>query len=113
MRLKADWALSCALAFVLGAALGEAVAAGDPVAGKQLATRCAPCHGIDGVAKQPDVPHIAGESEIYLIKQLKAFRSGERQNPQMSLMAKPLTDEDIANLVAWYSSIELTVRLPE
>ena len=59
------------------------------------------------------MPHIAGESDIYLIKQLKAFRSGERQDPQMSVMAKPLSDEDIANLAAWYSSIKITVTLPE
>ena len=100
---------------ILAAALvlGEAAAAGDPVAGRAHANRCVPCHGVDGVAKQPHVPNIAGESVFYLTKQLKAFRSGERQDPQMSLMAQPLTDEEIANLAAWYSSIGITVTLPQ
>lgn len=102
-----------ALGLAAAVALGDAAAAGDPVAGRALAKRCAPCHGIDGIAKQPHVPHIAGESVIYLTKQLKAFRSGERQNEQMSLMAQPLTDEEIADLVAWYTSIEITAKLPE
>jgi cytochrome c553 len=91
----------------------DAAAAGDPVTGKALASRCSPCHGIDGVAKQPHVPNIAGESTMYLSKQLKAFRAGERQDPQMSLMAKPLSDEEIDDLVAWYSSIRFTVELSE
>jgi cytochrome c553 len=99
---------------VLAAALAAGpAAAGDPAAGRAKARACQACHGIDGVAKQAHVPHIAGESDIYLIKQLKAFRAGERQDPQMSIMAKPLTDEDIANLAAWYSSIEISVKLPE
>jgi len=91
----------------------DVAAAGDPDSGKALAARCAPCHGIDGVAKQPHVPNIAGESTMYLSKQLEAFRAGERNDPQMSLMAKPLNDEEIEDLVAWYSSIKLTVELPE
>ena len=101
--------LAAAVAFVSF----DAVAAGDPDSGKTLAARCSPCHGIDGVAKQPHVPNIAGESTIYLSKQLRAFRAGERQDPQMSLMAKPLSDEEITDLVAWYSSIKFTVELPE
>jgi len=87
--------------------------AADAATGRAKAKACQACHGIDGVAKQAHVPHIAGESEIYLIKQLKAFRDGERKDPQMSIMAKPLSDEDIANLAAWYSSIKITVTVPE
>ena len=100
------------LAVCGGWVLGSASAA-DAAAGRAKAKACQACHGIDGVSKQAHVPHIAGESEIYLIKQLKAFRDGERQDPQMSIMAKPLTDEDIANLAAWYSSIKITVTVPE
>lgn len=100
------------LGLALSVAFGDAALAGDPVAGKARAQQCAPCHGIDGVSRQPNAPTIAGESEVYLTKQLKAFRSGERKDEQMSLMAKSLSDEDIANLVAWYSSIEFTVKPP-
>ncbi len=99
--------LALALAVCAGAA-----AAGDMRAGLRKAQVCMPCHGIDGVGRNPTVPNIAGESELYLTKQLKAFRSGERRHEQMSIIAKPLTDNDIANLSAWYSAIEFTVKLP-
>jgi len=87
--------------------------AADPSAGRKKAARCQACHGLDGVAKMPNVPHIAGESELYLAKQLKAFRGGERRDPQMSLMAKNLSDEDIADLAAYFARIEFTVRVPD
>jgi cytochrome c553 len=100
------------IGFAVGVALVDVAAAGDPVTGREKARQCAPCHGKDGIAKQHHVPNIAGESVFYLTKQLEAFRSGERSDEQMSVMAKTLSDEDIANLAAWYSSIELMVRLP-
>jgi cytochrome c553 len=59
------------------------------------------------------VPHIGGESEIYLAKQLKAFRGGERRDPQMSMMAKNLSDADIDDLAAYYARIEITARIPD
>ena len=103
-----------ALGFISATLFGASHAlAADAAAGRAKAKTCQTCHGIDGIAKQPNVPHLAGESEIYLTKQLKAFRDGERNDPQMSIMAKPLSDEDIANLAAWYSSIKISVTLPE
>ena len=92
---------------------GAAKAAGDPVAGKQKARMCQVCHGLDGIARQPDAPNLAGESPIYLERQLKAFRAGERKDAQMSVVAKGLSDAEIANLAAWYSSIEITAKMPE
>ena len=87
--------------------------AADAAAGRQKAKQCQTCHGIDGVAKIPIAPHIAGESQIYLETQLKAFRSGKREHEIMSIIAKKLSDEDIADLAAWYSSIKFTVTVPE
>ena len=87
--------------------------AGDLASGRDKASVCAPCHGVDGLAKQAHVPNIAGNSDIYLIKQLEAFRGGQRQDPQMSFIAQDLSDEDIANLAAWYAAIEVLVTLPE
>ncbi|WP_395677359.1 c-type cytochrome [Inquilinus sp.] len=103
-----------ALLAVAGTAVsGAAWAAGDSAAGRAKARQCAACHGANGVAKMPNVPNIAGESPIYLEKQLKAFRGGERADPQMSVIAKPLSDQDIADLAAWYASIKVTVTVPE
>ncbi len=87
--------------------------AGDATQGRDKAKACAACHGIDGVAKMPHVPNIAGESTIYLEKQLKAFRSGERHDPMMSIIAEGLSDDDIANVSAWYAAIKVEVTLPE
>ena len=102
------------LALALIALLPTSAAfAGDIVAGREKAKRCAVCHGIDGLAKQPHVPHIAGESDLYLRKQLEAFRSGEREDPQMTFMAAELSDEDIADIIEWYSSIKVSVVVPE
>lgn len=98
-----------------GAALFLAAApsfAGDAAAGKMKAKKCRNCHGLDGVARIPIAPHIAGESEIYLQVQLKAFRSGKRAHEIMSVVAKDLTDADIADLAAWYSSIKFKVEMP-
>ena len=100
----------CCLLVTLGAA--DSIAA-DAVAGRKKARACAACHGIDGIAKMPIAPHIAGESQVYLETQLKAFRSGKRENEIMSVVAGDLSDEDISDLAAWYSSIQFTVTLPE
>ena len=98
--------------FVLGP--GAAVqAAGDREAGREKARMCAVCHGLDGAAKRPDVPNIGGESVIYLKKQLEAFRSGERRHEEMSIIAEGLSDQDIADLSAWYAAILFEVRIPE
>jgi cytochrome c553 len=50
-------------------------------------------------------PNLKGQKEGYLIKQLKAFRDGTRTDPMMSPMAKPLTDADIDNVAAYFSSL--------
>ena len=53
-----------------------------------------------------------GDSADYIVKQLKAFQAGTRQNDQMSIMAQGLSDDDMANLAAWYSSIKVTATMP-
>ncbi len=101
------------LAIVASTLVVAPVRAGDPAAGRQKAKTCRPCHGIDGIAKIPTAPNIAGESPIYLETQLKAFRSGKRVHEIMSVVARKLSDEDIADLAAWYSSIRIRAELPE
>lgn len=87
--------------------------AGDPVTGREKANQCQVCHGIDGIGKNPEVPNIAGEGIIYLIRQLRAFRSGERKHPQMSIIAAGLSDEDMSDIAAYYTSIKVSVELPK
>jgi cytochrome c553 len=55
---------------------------------------------------------LAGQPPIYTSEQLKNYRSGKRHHEVMSVIAKPLTDAEIANLAAWYSSIKVNVEAP-
>jgi cytochrome c553 len=82
-----------------------AAVAGDAAAGKAKSATCAGCHGAEGVSSNPLWPNLAGQKEAYLVKQIKAFRDGTRTDPMMSPMAKPLTDDDINNLAAHFSSL--------
>ena len=91
---------------VAGAALliGSAQAA-DVEAGKVKSATCAGCHGTAGISNNPMWPNLAGQQPGYLVKQLKAFRDGTRSDPMMTPMAKPLSDDDIANLAAYYNKL--------
>lgn len=80
------------------------MAAGDAAAGKAKAAACAGCHGADGNSPAPNFPKLAGQHASYIIKQLQEFKNGKRKDPTMSAMAAPLTDDDIANLAAFFSS---------
>ena len=85
---------------------------GDAAAGKKLAGQCRTCHGIDGFAKIPIAPHIGGENPAYIMHQLTAFREGTRAHEMMTVVAKNLTDQQIADLAAWYSGHVATAALP-
>lgn len=78
----------------------------DIEAGKTKAVSCNACHGSKGISMIPMYPNLAGQKEQYLVLQLKAFRDGERKNMQMSPMASGLSDADIANLSAYYASLD-------
>jgi cytochrome c553 len=89
-----------------------AAAAGDVKAGRQKALQCQTCHGLDGKAKLPEAPNLAGQGEIYLVKALKDYRTGARKNDMMSLVATTLKDQDIDDLAAYFSSLEGTFGPP-
>jgi cytochrome c553 len=93
--------------------LASGPAAADLAAGKRKSMQCAVCHGTNGVAVNPDAPNLAGESAIYIEKQLEAFRTGARKHEQMSLIAQGLSDEDIRDLAAWFSAMTVTVTMPK
>ncbi len=93
--------------FVLLTALlfaSSSVLAADAAAGKAKSVICAACHGPSGVSVNPIWPNLAGQKEQYLAKQLKDFRAGTRKDPLMSAQAAALSDADIANLAAYFSS---------
>ena len=102
--------IRAALACVLACAMSAAQA--DVQAGRAKAKMCAVCHGEFGVSVLPNAPNLAGQPEIYLAEQLKAYRSGKRSDETMSVIAKPLTDAEIADLAAWFASIAIEAKPP-
>lgn len=74
---------------------------------QMLTSQCAACHGVKGLSTLPHAPNLAGQPVQYLDEQLKLYRSGKRQNETMNLMAKPLNDQQIAAIAAWYNAIQI------
>ena len=98
-KLLAVATLAAALGFH-----GSAQAEGSVEAGQEKAVLCAACHGPDGNSAMPDWPSIAGQHTSYLVTQLKAFKSGERQNALMSPMAIGLSEQDMLDLAAYFNA---------
>jgi len=88
------------------AAIPAAVAAGNSTDGKTKSAACAACHGVDGRGTTPLFPNLNGQKPEYLAVQLKAFRDGKRTDPTMAPMAMALTDQDIADLSAYYGALK-------
>ena len=95
-------------AVALLVATGGAAAA-DVKAGRAKAMMCQTCHGLDGLSKVPDAPNIAGQNGAYLVTQLHAFKAGARKNESMTVVASTLSDQDIEDLAAYFSAIEIKV----
>lgn len=84
-------------------------AGGDIEAGKAKSAICAACHGANGIAIMPIYPNLKGQSEQYLVSSLKAYKNKERSGGQAAIMqpqAAMLSDEDIANVAAYYASLK-------
>jgi cytochrome c553 len=91
---------------VLGCvSLSLPVFAGDKKAGELKASSCVACHGAKGVSVNPLWPSLAGQKEAYLVKQMTDFREGRRKDPLMAPMAQSLSDTDIKDLAAYFSSL--------
>jgi cytochrome c553 len=100
------------LVFIFGVSNAPAQTAAAIAAGKTKAlAACNMCHGYIGISNLPNAPHLAGQPEMYMIEQLKAMRSGKRPSETMVFIAKPLTDDEINNLAAWYASIEIKANV--
>jgi cytochrome c553 len=103
----------CFTGLVALACLSAPLQAADLERGQQIARQCSVCHGKTGIAQDPEMPNLAGQSAFYLEKSLKDFQSGAREDRRMTLMAQPLSDEDIKDVAAWYASFVVTVSRPE
>jgi len=87
-------------------AMAASVQAADANAGKQKSEACTGCHGMGGKSNNPMYPNLKGQQQMYLVKALKAYRDGKRDDPMMSSFAKSLSDTDIEDLAAYYSGLK-------
>lgn len=87
----------------------QAPRAGDAARGRQLAYTCVGCHGVPGYENAYPtyrVPRLGGQSEVYLVNALTAYRNGDRPHPTMQAQAESFSEADIADLAAFLSSVQ-------
>jgi len=90
----------------------QLLASGDAVRGQQLSGQCASCHGSEGTSPSPNWPSLAGQLPTYLYKQIKDYKDGKRQDALMSALVANLSDQDMADLAAYYASVALPPGKP-
>lgn len=103
--------LIIACTVILLAATGEgrtqdAPSHGDIVAGKAVAALCAGCHGMDGIGREPGVPHLAGQYADYIHAGLTRYKTGDGKDERMNAVVAGLADEDMTNVAAYYASLK-------
>jgi cytochrome c553 len=102
--MKTRWLVIAATALALGIA-GSADAGGDVAAGKAKAKSCIGCHGADGKGKKNNPPMV-GIPEAEFAQAMNDYKSGTRKHKTMNVLSKKLSDDDIANLAAYYASLK-------
>jgi len=98
--------LMIAAMFMVMLLAGNVQAGGDPARGAELAIDCADCHGDDGLGDE-DVPAIAGMDAADQVKELMAFKSGEREDEEENMIdsVEDLSEQDMADLAAYFASL--------
>ncbi len=87
------------LLFIAGAGRAQAGDLSDVLA------QCAECHGADGIAKSADVPHLAGQNELYLLNQIKAFKTGRRAHKEMRYMSRQMSEAEMREIARHYAAM--------
>ena len=112
MTRLSNFLVAAALSWPLAAAAQTPPAPGDPGKGQQKVAMCQGCHGIQGWRTAfPEVyrvPKLSGQNAQYLVAALKQYKSGDRGHPSMKAIAASLTDDDMANIAAYYAQEPLT-----
>ncbi|HSG64314.1 MAG TPA: c-type cytochrome [Gammaproteobacteria bacterium] len=100
--------LLCVVAWL--AVGGQCLAQGSASAGQGKAAVCAACHGSDGNSINPLWPSLAGQHPEYVTRQIVAFKAGDRADVLMTSFAAPLSDQDVADLAAYFASQTVTAK---
>ena len=98
------------LLMTLGTGTALAQDKGDSAAGATKAATCTACHGLNGNSANPEWPVLAGQNAAYLRDQITRFKTGKRFNALMQPMVAPLTEQDIADLAAFFASRPTQLR---
>ena len=94
-----------AAALALYCPMTAMAAEGDAAKGKETSQVCIACHGEEGISQQDNYPHLHGQRQTYLLRQMRTFRDGgDRRDPIMTPMLENMSDQDLKNLAAYYSS---------
>jgi len=101
--MKMRLSITVALGVSVGAVGAEPLVDGDAAAGEKKAAACATCHGPQGKSSNPQWPKLAGQNAEYIVTQLKAFKSGKRENPIMAGQAANLSEQDMKDLAAYFT----------
>lgn len=114
IHIKNNMAVCLALAVLLAAPSAFAQsgsadtvkrrAGGDPFAGKEKSQICQGCHGVGGNSTDELIPKLAGQYEIYILKQMRNYQAGTRSHEIMNGMAAPLGDKDLADISAYFAN---------
>jgi cytochrome c553 len=90
---------------MLAFASAQVLATGNIENGKQKAATCFACHGADGNSVDPQYPRLAGQYDAYLVQVLHEYKDGQRNNAIMKGMDATLSDQDIEDISAYFSSL--------
>jgi cytochrome c553 len=92
------------LAAAVASACGTVLASGNAEAGHKKSTPCQACHGPNGISVSPAFPNLAGQNPDYIVTALRHYKEGKRKNPIMQGQAANLSERDIEDLAAYFSS---------
>lgn len=111
MKKIKQWAAMAVATMMAALCAGSALAQiPDIAAGQKRAQVCFSCHGDNGVSKVPGTPHLAGQDRAYLIRALQSYRNGQRLDPTMVAMAKPLSETDLTNIATFFNLVVKNAR---
>jgi len=103
-QLSLRFAVNVAVVAMLAVYSSSVLSAGSKKAGAKKARACQVCHGKGGQSSNPTYPVLAGQHAKYIVKQLKAFKSGTRKDPIMNGMASTLSEQDMEDVAAFFQS---------
>jgi cytochrome c553 len=101
-KLRNPWIVAVLLVGLVGATIPAYSA---PAKKADFLSACLPCHGLDGIGRDVEIPNLAGQNEAYLLNQLRAFHQGRRPHKEMLYISRKMTDEDMRALAAYYASL--------